>query len=133
MRSIKFEIPGTPQGKARARTVRNKFSGKTVSFTPDKTVNYENLIKICFLQMRPVGFKRIESQVKMQIVAHYRKAKANKMDVPMLKPDIDNLCKVVLDSLNDIAYIDDKQVIDISLSKVWANGNDEKVVVMLQY
>ena len=41
---ITFDVPGTPQGKARARTVRNKYSGAIRSYTPDTTVLYENLI-----------------------------------------------------------------------------------------
>lgn len=37
---IKFIIPGEPQGKARPRVVRMK-SGRSMSYTPDKTVAYE--------------------------------------------------------------------------------------------
>ena len=43
MKEIVFSVPGEPQGKARARVVRLK-NGMTSSFTPEKTVNYENLI-----------------------------------------------------------------------------------------
>ena len=45
---MKIIIPGEPQGKARARTVRCK---NTVhSFTPEKTVLYENLVKTIYLR-----------------------------------------------------------------------------------
>lgn len=43
---IKFTVPGQPQGKARARTFYNGNMGRMQSVTPEKTVLYENLIKI---------------------------------------------------------------------------------------
>lgn len=45
---IKFIIPGEPQGKARPRVVRMK-SGRSMSYTPDKTVAYEELVRQRFL------------------------------------------------------------------------------------
>ena len=42
---IAFTIPGTPQGKARARTCRNGHS-----YTQENTVLYENLVKTEFLR-----------------------------------------------------------------------------------
>lgn len=49
MRSVTFQVPGKPQGKARARTYYNPAAKKHVSHTPDNTVLYENLIKDQFL------------------------------------------------------------------------------------
>ena len=132
MKTIVFEVPGKPQGKARARTFYNKRAGKTMSITPEGTVNYENLIKVMFLQSRPEQFKLITTPVAVHIIAHYRKAKANKMPAPMLKPDADNICKCVLDALNGVAYQDDKQVIDVRIGKRWAE-QDEKMTVSVQY
>ena len=37
----------------------------------------------------------------------------------MQKPDADNVGKIVLDALNKIAYIDDSQVAQVEVSKVW--------------
>src|SRR5665648_324041 len=99
-------IPGEPQGKARARTVKGH------TYTPDKTVNYENLIKTIFIQKygQPVS----KGQLELYIIAHYgiakstSKAKGQKMLEgsirPCKKPDADNVAKVVADSLNKIAY-----------------------------
>lgn len=39
---IEFTIPGDPRGKARPRVVRLK-NGASMSYTPDKTVAYEEL------------------------------------------------------------------------------------------
>jgi len=39
---------------------------------------------------------------------------------PTIKPDTDNIAKIILDSLNGIAYKDDKQVIRLSVEKRYA-------------
>ena len=43
-----FTVPGEPQGKARARTWFDPRVGKAVSKTPENTVVYENLVKLCY-------------------------------------------------------------------------------------
>lgn len=36
------------------------------------------------------------------------------------KPDLDNMCKAVMDSLNMVLYRDDSQVIQVNAQKLWA-------------
>lgn len=36
---------------------------------------------------------------------------------PLKKPDADNVAKIILDALNGIAYLDDKQVVDLGVHK----------------
>ena len=40
--------------------------------------------------------------------------------LPQKKPDADNIAKVVLDALNGVAYEDDKQVVRVTISKVYS-------------
>jgi Holliday junction resolvase RusA-like endonuclease len=37
------------------------------------------------------------------------------------KPDVDNACKLVMDSLNTRAWADDVQVVDLFVSREWAD------------
>lgn len=37
------------------------------------------------------------------------------------KPDIDNVCKSTLDAMNGVGYGDDKQVVELCATKVWAD------------
>jgi Holliday junction resolvase RusA-like endonuclease len=127
---IQFTVPGKAQGKARARTFYNPKMGKMMSVTPEQTVNYENLIKISYIQAVEKGYKPTEKPVTVEIEAIYRKVKTNKMEEPMLKPDVDNIAKVVLDALNGLAYIDDKQVISLVVRKVW--GEPEELIVKIE-
>ena len=41
---------------------------------------------------------------------------------PALKPDADNIAKIVCDGLNSIAYKDDKQIVSLTVLKVWTDG-----------
>ena len=41
------------------------------------------------------------------------------VDFSFEKPDTDNIAKSILDSLNKIAYLDDKQVVDLEVHKFY--------------
>lgn len=117
---ITFEVPGHPQGKARARTT--KFG----SYTPEKTVLYENYIKLRYQQ---VSNYISDKPLEVYIYAYYEPPKStSKKDRQMMldgkirptkKPDIDNIAKVVLDALNGIAYKDDTQIIRLVVYKTY--------------
>ncbi|WP_423739149.1 RusA family crossover junction endodeoxyribonuclease [Clostridium sporogenes] len=49
---------------------------------------------------------------------------------PTIKPDVDNIAKVILDSLNGLAYKDDKQIVTCGISKWY--GEDPRVEVILE-
>jgi Holliday junction resolvase RusA-like endonuclease len=49
---------------------------------------------------------------------------------PTIKPDTDNIAKSILDSLNGIAFLDDKQVVKLEVEKYYAAN--ASVVVTIQ-
>jgi Holliday junction resolvase RusA-like endonuclease len=129
--AINFTIPGPPQGKARPRVVRAK-SGISLTYTPDKTVRYEELTRIRY-RAAARGFKFADdAQVGIQITARYPipKSKSKRVKAAMLagqirpakKPDCDNIVKIVCDALNGIAYRDDAQIV---LAQVEKEYDDE--------
>lgn len=130
MNEICFSIPGPPQGKARPRVVRAK-SGASLTYTPDKTVAYEELVRIRF-KAAAHGFRFPDNaQVGIQIVARYPipKSKSKKVKAAMLagqmdptkKPDCDNIVKIICDALNGLAYKDDAQVTRVQIRKKYAD------------
>ena len=48
---------------------------------------------------------------------------------PTKKPDIDNIAKCFLDGMNDIVYLDDKQVVNLHITKVYAETPAVEVMV----
>lgn len=119
-----FVIYGKPQGKARPR-----FSNGH-AYTPKQTAGYERQIKNAF---RATGGQMIESEgVIIEIDVYYKKTAADKKKTfPTKKPDIDNICKIVLDGLNGVAYADDKQVVSLSANKYFAIKGVERVEVRI--
>ena len=119
-----FVIYGKPQGKARPR-----FSNGH-AYTPKQTADYERQIKNAFIA---AGGEKIENDgVIIEIDVYYKKTAADKKKTsPTKKPDIDNICKIVLDGLNGVAYADDKQVISLTANKYFAVKGVERVEVRI--
>ena len=120
-------VEGTIRGKQRPR-----FNTKTGrAFTSNQTINYENWIKQCYIEQ---SNKLLQGAIRARIEIYYsvpksyskRKIEAIKdgVDYPMKKPDSDNVAKIVLDSLNKIAYDDDKQVVELTVLKRWTFDNE---------
>lgn len=116
-------IAGEPKAKARPR-----MSTKTGrAFTPNETIAYENWVKTSYIEQ--CG-KKHEGQIIATIRAYYKipksvtKGKKEQMlqdkIKPTKKPDLDNIAKAVLDSLNNIAYDDDSQVVELRVSKYYS-------------
>lgn len=123
---IKFTVPGEPQGKARPRFSRQ--NGRT--YTPDKTVLYENLIRTEYLRQCPGLRFADKEQLVMHIRAYYsipvsaskvrQAAMAEGLIRPVKKPDADNIIKVVADALNKVAYRDDADLVQVGLEKFYS-------------
>lgn len=116
---------GIPQGKGRPRFSR---AGTRVrAYTPEKTVAYESLVKQSY--EKSCRGILLSGPIKATITAYFPvpKRTSKKIGVRMIdkeikhtkKPDVDNIIKSVLDSLNGIAYDDDKQVFEIHAVKYY--------------
>ena len=128
-----FKIPGKAQAKQRPRMGR---SG--VVYTPKETLIYENYVKMCYSDYaNQFGWLPYENQVRAEIEVLVavpksdrktkKKAKIEGMIRPAVKPDCDNLAKSILDSLNGLAYHDDKQVVELSIKKYYAENAEVRV------
>ena len=128
---IELVIPSKPFGKQRPRI------GKFGAYTPQKTINYETLVKYTFITKYP-DFKPFEGAVSIDVLAvfappkSYRKKKQKELLVKPYtkKPDYDNIAKIVSDALNTLAYKDDAQVARAVQNKVY--GEVDKVVIQIE-
>lgn len=130
-----FVIPGEPQGKGRPRFVR-----KTgMSYTPDKTVAYEELVRQRFLATANGERFEDDEPVFVEIIANMAipKSASKKKQAAMLNGDIrpikkvdwDNCGKIICDALNGIAYRDDSQVVDGHVKKYYAETGSVVVIM----
>ncbi len=123
---IQFAIPGAPVAKGRPRfTVRGGFAS---AYTPADTRKYEASVRALavaamagaepsaapvelLLELRmpiPPSWSK-----KKQVAAAAGKVRATK------KPDIDNVAKGVLDACNGVLFVDDGQIVLLTVRKLY--------------
>jgi Holliday junction resolvase RusA-like endonuclease len=131
-----FDIPGVPVGKGRPRF---STAGKFVrAFTPEKTVRYENLVKVAAFEAMQ-GRKPFKGPVSVRVEAHFpvpsswsKKRQCLAYDggiLPTVKPDADNIMKTVCDAMNGIVFDDDKQAVRADVVKAYAEKPGVSVCV----
>jgi Holliday junction resolvase RusA-like endonuclease len=80
------------------------------------------------------GAPRLEGPIALDVELHVTRPRAHFTTTGALssvgrrmprpsnrKPDVDNACKLVMDSLNTRAWADDVQVVDLFVSREWAD------------
>ena len=130
---VSFTVMGEPCGKGRPR-----FSKPGHTYTPDKTSRYENLVKLEYESQCGCRFDDSD-QLDMRIYAYYgipksdsKKKAAQKLSGiirPAKKPDMDNVMKIVADSLNGIAYRDDTQIVDSMVRKFYSDRPRVQIII----
>lgn len=123
---LKFTVYGAPFAKQRPR--HNRYTG--VTYTPAATKEHERGIAAEFLRQcgksMPAG-----SAVKLTVAAFMpipksaakkrREAMLSGEIRPTVKPDWDNIGKLVADALNGVAYDDDKCVVEAVVRKIYSD------------
>ena len=125
--TVKFCVLGSPQSKQRPRA--SVINGHARMYTPKDTVNYENLVRYTY--QSEVG-KKLDGAISAEIKAYFpipksiSKKKHDLMaseEFPCLcSKDCDNVAKICLDSINKIAYDDDRQIYKLTVEK-WYSDN----------
>jgi Holliday junction resolvase RusA-like endonuclease len=136
--SINFTVLGIPVGKGRPKF--STVNGHAVAYTPKKTANYETLVKLSY-QQQCGDCKPYEKDVPLVATIHAyfpipksaSKKKREQMEAGKIrhtkKCDADNIAKACLDALNGIAFYDDSQVCELSISKFY--GDTPKVEIII--
>lgn len=129
---IKLIIPGEPVAKARPRVT------KWGAYTPEKTKNYETLVKELYFVKH--GQTLLDGELDIYIDAYFkipkstskkRKAMMISGEIrPIKRPDWDNVGKIVTDALNDIAYKDDSQIVTATVSKYYSEEPRVEVKIL---
>lgn len=138
MKEVEFVVYGRPKGKGRPR-----FTMDGHAYTPQATKAYEKEIRQAFQAAGGTSFGSVP--VAVEIVAYYpvpksarkadKEAMAAGLVVPMVKPDIDNVLKAVLDGVQGDggAFHDDVQVVSVKATKKYDRiGSPGAVVVRIR-
>jgi Holliday junction resolvase RusA-like endonuclease len=137
MMQIHFQVEGDPKGKGRPRFSR--VGNFTKVYTDKQTLSYEAMIAT-FAKQAMGGTEPLKTPVsvflyvRLPIPQSYPKKRKeaclNGSEMPCKKPDIDNIAKTYLDAMNGVIFVDDTQVVDLHVKKLYAAEAGVDVMVM---
>ena len=123
VRELNLEFDIRPVPKGRPRFARGRV------FTPASTTNFEKFIATkTQVDMAVKKFSRFEGPIEVAIMFQYKRPKKTAMEFP--RADLDNLCKGVCDGLNEIAFVDDRQIVILAAAKEW--GDKDSILVTIR-
>lgn len=123
-----MELVLTQNPIAKARHRHRRKGNKIITFDPqdkDKKKTKLHLAK----QMREKGYFKLSGEALFVNLTNYieiprswpeRRRKAAEGQLCTSRPDLDNYLKFYLDVLNDIAYDDDRQVVELWTTKIYS-------------
>ena len=122
MKTIELTFELRPVPKGRPRFARGRV------FTPKSTADFERHIrKSTKLQYHLAGMDPFQGTVEITFAFEYKRPKKTIQLVP--RADLDNLIKAVMDGLNEVAFVDDKQVALIAATKAWSDRDMIKITI----
>lgn len=123
-----FIVYGTPVAKGRPRFARR--GAYVQSYTPDKTVQYENLVKLSYAEKHG-GKEPLRGPIELVMTAYFpipksvSKKKHAELSLEqewhIKKPDTDNCIKIATDALQHMAFENDSQICSIKARKYYSD------------
>lgn len=136
MKYKKYEIEINEPIIGKARPRMNTITGH--AYTPSKTKNYEYFTRFIFTN-KYSDYEQLEGRLQVKIIAYIELPKKRtklaeaemlaNIQSPTKKPDIDNIVKIILDSLNGYAYKDDKQITKLEVEKRYARSSKAFIII----
>jgi Holliday junction resolvase RusA-like endonuclease len=127
---VVITLAGPPRGKGRPRATVNPRTGFARVYTDDRTARYESQLRYA-AQQEMAGRPPTAQPIRVMVEARFQPApswSAKKQQAalaghirPATTPDADNLLKC-LDALNGVAWVDDRQIVDAVIRKVYAEA-----------
>ena len=122
----KFILEGSPVAK---QSMRLNVKTKT-RYKDPKVKTYEEYVRgIAKLSMIGKEMLGKDTPCSVAIIVYVKRSEKDKAYYPITKPDLDNVSKGILDSLNKIVYYDDKQVVDLTVSRLFSTRDCVEVKI----
>ena len=126
--TIEFIVKGKIRGKARPRF--SKATGRAYTTKDDKI--YEQMVREAYKDNLTFINSTLPLRAKIEVYHKVPKSYSKKKRElcltgqlkPQIKPDCDNIAKVILDSNNKILYRDDSQITELIIKKEYTQDED---------
>ncbi len=118
-----FYVPGPIVAKARPRVTMR--GNKPRAYTPKKSADFEKVVAgACSIETPIEGPLDLKINMYLVIPQSWSKTKTSEAAMgtikPTSRPDLDNYLKSIMDGLNGVAYLDDSQIVSLSITKQYA-------------
>jgi Holliday junction resolvase RusA-like endonuclease len=124
-RAQTFVLPIAPTAKGRARFARGH------AWTPKKTQYAEEAIAD---MLRDEGAWLYERNVPLRVTLTFtverKKSTPGRRDWPIVRPDLDQYVKLVLDAGNEVIWVDDAQIVSLTGIKLYGPTANTQIEVM---
>ena len=118
---ISLDLFGDPVGKMRAgrkgkfsydpqQKLKEGYKWQIRSLYREEPIQSPVIVDVVFMMPIPKSTSKVKQRAMINGTYHH-----------MVKPDVDNLQKFILDVLNDIVFKDDAQVIEIRAKKIYSS------------
>lgn len=127
---IRIEIPGRIIAKQSVR-----FTRAGHRYQPGDVTNYHALCATLGMQAMAgrellTGACRVCIQIVLQTPASWSKKRKAEHNWCVTRPDLDNACKALMDGFKGVVFADDKQVVELMMSKRY--GSADRVIVTVE-
>jgi Holliday junction resolvase RusA-like endonuclease len=136
MMQIMFTVYGEPVAKGRPRFAKR--GNYVQTYTPVKTKSYEDEVRLLATKAKGSGstlegsvsvFIYISFSVPQSYSKRKREACLSGETKHTKKPDLDNVAKAIIDGMNGIIFKDDSQIINLNVTKVYAEVGKVEILV----
>jgi Holliday junction resolvase RusA-like endonuclease len=131
---MRIFIPGEPIAQPRVKVSTKGGFARAYTERDHPIHAYKQAIRLRYVNS---GGEVLEGPVSIRIVCWFDRPKSHSKkrrqqpEPKTTKPDLDNLAKAILDSLNEIAYTDDGQVYRLTVEK-WYVGPYDSAGTMIE-
>lgn len=114
----RFELDGEPQSKARARSAKR--GNKIITYSPQSNKIAESEVRSAYLEVTRKVERSDDKAFAVRAVFYHATRQ---------RRDVDNMLKLILDGLNEVAWADDTQVVEVSGRKILVDKGEAMTVV----
>lgn len=124
---MRLEIYGDPAPQGSKRIIH----GRLVEASSEKLKRWRKAIAAQCQATRLVTDKFYTDSVAVRVVFYLPRPKTVKRGFPIVPPDLDKLCRGLLDGIgqSQVIWGDDSQVIDLHATKVYADDREPGATV----
>lgn len=120
---IEFFVEGVPRSTQTGSVVR---AGNRL-IPVRRNTSWTSAFGLVARQYRPS--RPFTGAVRVSMTFQFLRPKSTARPLPTIRPDLENLCKGLLDSLNGVFWQDDAQVTTLDLHKAYAEGAGVMVAI----